>query len=71
MVLVVAGQLALAPGDEPLAAGRLAARGQTRGGGGALGAPAGVADGGCGELFEYDVESGQLVLGSDPAKVGA
>ena len=24
-----------------------------------------------GELFEYDAESGQLVLGSDPAKVGA
>ena len=24
-----------------------------------------------GELFEYDSESGQLVLGSDPAKVGA
>lgn len=23
-----------------------------------------------GELFEYDSESGQLVLGSDPAKVG-
>jgi hypothetical protein len=23
-----------------------------------------------GELFEYDKESGQLVLGSDPAKVG-
>jgi hypothetical protein len=25
---------------------------------------------GFGELFEYDSESGQLVLGSDPAKVG-
>jgi C-terminal AAA-associated domain len=24
-----------------------------------------------GELFEYDSESGQLILGSDPAKVGA
>jgi len=24
-----------------------------------------------GELFEYDAETGQLVLGSDPAKVGA
>ena len=23
-----------------------------------------------GELFEYDAETGQLVLGSDPAKVG-
>jgi hypothetical protein len=23
-----------------------------------------------GELFEYDAESGQLVLGSDPVKVG-
>ncbi len=23
-----------------------------------------------GELFEYDSESGQLVLGSDPARVG-
>jgi hypothetical protein len=25
---------------------------------------------GYGELFEYDSESGQLVLGSDPATVG-
>ena len=24
-----------------------------------------------GELFEYDSESGQLVLGSDPAKAGS
>ena len=23
-----------------------------------------------GELFEYDAEDGQLVLGSDPARVG-